>query len=179
MGPPRVQSAWLDAGEPGLRDVTPTQSTAWSSSKWDSWHMSNKQSDYRPPPLTCSVRFTQADLGDAARVTLRSSPLQHTVLLQPIRWCHGENKTATRDWKGRSPSAKVTGIKRWCGLNVVGVLQLQLLVPEKQQRWGNPLRAQHHGAFRCCSQKSATLTGSKWIWVVNKTRKAQYWFKFI
>lgn len=105
-----------------------------------------------PPPLTCSVRFTQADLGDAARVTLRSSPLQHTVLLQPIRWCHGEKKTATRDWKGRSPSAKVTGIKRWCGLNVVGVLQLQLLVPEKQQRWGNPLRAQHHGAFRCCSQ---------------------------
>lgn len=31
--------------------------------------------------LTCSVRFAQADLGDAARVTVRSPPLQNAILL--------------------------------------------------------------------------------------------------
>lgn len=44
------------------------------------------------PTLTCSVRFTQAHLGDAARVTVRSSPLHHTILIAPVRRCHGDRR---------------------------------------------------------------------------------------
>lgn len=104
-----------------------------------------------PAPLTCPVRFTQADLRNAAGVTLGSRPLQHAVLLQPVRWCHGEEKCAAQCSKAFSTPAKVSGIKRRSRLNAAGLLQLQLLVPDKMQRWGNPLRAQHHAAFKCCS----------------------------
>lgn len=77
-------------------------------------------------PLTCSVRFTQADLGDAARVTVRSPPLQHAILIQPVRRCHGDRRCTVPQRKA-SPT-KVIGTKSWSRFNVVGVLRLQLLV---------------------------------------------------
>lgn len=124
---------------------TPAYSTNWWADD-----MSNKLC--RPPfSLTWSVSFTQADLSDAAGVTLRSSPLQNAVLVQPVGWCHGGEKSTVRVWKAWSPSAKVTGIKWRSRPNVVRLQQQQLLVPDKQQCWGSPLRAQHHAAFNCCS----------------------------
>ncbi|KAK5873070.1 hypothetical protein PBY51_013714 [Eleginops maclovinus] len=83
-------------------------------------------------PLTCSVRFSQADLGDAARVTLRSAPLQHALLLQPVRGCHGGKKRKIPERKAGSPLAKVTGIKWWSRFNDSGLLQL--LLPDQQQQ---------------------------------------------
>lgn len=61
-------------------------------------------------------------------------------------------KAQIQDGKAWAPPAKVTGIQRWSRFNVVGPLQLHLLVPDKKQRWGNPLRAQHHAPFRCCKE---------------------------
>lgn len=102
------------------------------------------------PPLTCSVRFTQADLGDAARVTVRSPPLQHAILIQPVTRCHGDRR-CTLPEREAEPT-KVIGTKSWSRLNVVGVLlRLQLLVHDKEPRRGNPLRAQHRAPFRRCS----------------------------
>lgn len=53
--------------------------------------------------------------------------------------------------KGVATVSKVTSIKWWSRFNVAGPLQLQLLVPDKEHCWGNPLRAQHHASFRCRS----------------------------
>ena len=74
-----------------------------------------------PPPLmlTCSVRFTQADLGDAARVTLRSAPLQHAVLLllRPGGGarCHGGRGEAGRrsQRRPRSPASSGGAASLW------------------------------------------------------------------
>ncbi|KAI4796067.1 hypothetical protein KUCAC02_030456 [Chaenocephalus aceratus] len=91
---------------------------------------SSNPSSFFLTPLTCSVRFSQADLG--ARVTLRSAPLQHTLLIQPVRRCHGwKKKINIPERKAGSPLSKVTGIK-WS--NDAG---LQLLLPDQQQhqRW--------------------------------------------
>lgn len=46
----------------------------------------------------------------------------------------------------RSPASKC-----WSRFNVAGLQQLQLLLPRKERCWGNPLRAQHHAPFRCCT----------------------------
>lgn len=147
LGSPRMWSVWRAAGEPPApwqRDVSPLPPPPPAKGA-NSWVTA-----VSAPPLTCSVRFIQADLGDAAGVTPRSAPLQHAVLVQRVRWCHAERKSRTREPKAKPPPPKVTSIKWGARFKVTGLLQLQLLDPDKQQCWGNPLRAQHHAAFKCC-----------------------------
>ncbi|MEQ2160196.1 hypothetical protein GOODEAATRI_031134, partial [Goodea atripinnis] len=45
-----------------------------------------KQTSNKSSPLTWAAGFSRADLGDAARVTLRSSALHHAVIIQPVGW---------------------------------------------------------------------------------------------
>lgn len=79
-------------GEPPTPWCVPYPTTCHQRRKLMS-RLPNVQHAFASPPLcyplTCSVRFTQADLGDAAGVTLWSPPLQHAILIQPVRWCHG------------------------------------------------------------------------------------------
>ncbi|CAB1454732.1 unnamed protein product [Pleuronectes platessa] len=86
-----------------------------------------------PLNLTCSVRFTQADL-DRPRCSTQSSSSSSPAAEHDAMVGEGKLEGVASAGQGRQHQV------------------LQLLLQDEQPRcWGNPLRAQHHGAFPCAS----------------------------